>query len=85
MNEFDINRLKEAIAFLKEGEKFVIVFDDVAVTLEQGKRWLYIGMRSRSAQYYHGINLDDAMQKKEGNLEYWIFKIYKQVKEYINE
>ena len=84
MNEFDINRLKEAITFLKEDEKFVIPFEDVTVTLEQGKNWLYVGMRSRPERYHHGINLDRPMQSK-GNVEYWIFKVYKQIREYINE
>ena len=78
--EFDINRLKEAGQFLKPGEKFIIRFEDVVVTLEQGEIWLYVGMVDRNSQYRNGINLDKSMQRK-GNVEYWIFKVYKRMRE----
>ena len=80
--EFDINRLKEAVGFLKDGERFIIDFDDVKVTLSQGELWLIVGMEDQLTGYRHGINLDKLMQNK-GNLEYWIFKVYKYIREEI--
>ena len=78
--EFDIVRLKEAIGFLKDGEKFVISFENITVTLYQGKSWLNVGMEDQLSLYRHGINLDKPMQSK-GNVEYWIFKVYKHMME----
>ena len=82
--EFDINRLKEAVQFLKPGEKFVIGFDDVEVALLQGINWLHVGMKDQATQYRHGMNLDKSMQN-EGNIEYWIFKVYKHMKERLEQ
>lgn len=82
--KFDIERLKKAIQFLKPGEKFVIQFDDVEIALLQGTNWLHVGMKNQVTQYQHGINLDKSMQQ-EGNVEYWICKVYKHMKERLAE
>jgi hypothetical protein len=84
--DMNMNRLKEAARFLKEGETYSVMEDNayLQVRLVKSQQWLYVGMRWVDIGFATGRNLDGEMQLDD-NFEYWVRKVKVEMNEMRDE